>query len=237
MNLLLFAAAERRGELVEIRDRRLEHVRDILGSRPGDTLAVGEFDGQIGRGEVLRCDEDALELRVALERDPPAPVPLTLAVALPRPPSLRKLLQQATAMGVKQFLFFGSARVEKSFWQSSGLRPEALRRQLWLGLEQGRDTRLPRVAFARRFGDFCDRALPAASAGASLWVAHPEAERACPVALDRAATVVIGPEGGLLPDELERLEHGGARAVHLGDRVLRVETAVVALIARLFPSL
>ncbi|MGH8310922.1 MAG: RsmE family RNA methyltransferase, partial [Steroidobacteraceae bacterium] len=52
----------------------------------------------------------------------------------------------------------------------------------------------------------------------------------------RGATLVIGPEGGFLPDELERLDAAGATRVGLGARVLRVETAVVALLARLAPD-
>jgi len=218
---------------VRVGDRRLRHAREVLRTGVGDELAVGRIGGRLGRGKVLRIDGEALELEVALERDPPAPHPAALALALPRPPSLRKVLQQATALGVKRFLLFASARVEKSYWQSSALRPEALREQLLLGLEQAGDCALPELAFARRFRDFAERALPALAPGAPLLVAHPGAPPLAAAGAGAPCALVVGPEGGFVPRELETLAKAGARTVGLGPRLLRVETAVVALLARL----
>jgi RsmE family RNA methyltransferase len=232
LNVLLFDFADEISPgRVRVADRRLRHVREILRAKPGDELAVGEIDGRVGRGRIARLDREALELDVVLETDPPPPHPACLALALPRPPSLRKVLQQATALGVKRFLLFASARVEKSYWQSSGLRPDALREQLTLGLEQAGDTMLPTVERERSFRRFVGETLPALAGGAPIFAAHPglplvEASRA------PRCVLVVGPEGGFLDDELAALTDAGARAVGLGPRVLRVETAVVALLSR-----
>ncbi|HXZ85787.1 MAG TPA: RsmE family RNA methyltransferase, partial [Myxococcota bacterium] len=127
---------------------------------------------------------------------------------------------------------FGSARVEKSFWQSSALRADAIRSELVLGLEQAGDTVLPVVERARGFRAFVAEALPALAAGAPIFVAHPgAAPSAAPLARGRLA-LVVGPEGGLLERELAALADAGAQSASLGPRVLRVETAVVALLAR-----
>ncbi|MGH2901475.1 MAG: 16S rRNA (uracil(1498)-N(3))-methyltransferase, partial [Solirubrobacteraceae bacterium] len=200
----------------------------------GDTLAVGRIGGQLGRGVIRSIDAHTLELEVVLDRHPPPPHPLILTLALPRPPSLRKVLQQATALGVKRFVLFASARVEKSYWQSTGLADAALREQLLLGLEQAGDTRLPVIEHARRFRPFVEDVLPKLADGAPILVAHPGKSAAAAAPRHAAARVlVIGPEGGLLDDELERLDASGAQRIGLGPRVLRVETAVVALLARL----
>jgi RsmE family RNA methyltransferase len=234
LNLLLYDAGdELEPGRVRVSGRRLAHVREILRARPGDSLAVGRIDGRIGRGRIVSLDAEALVLEVALEREPPPALPLALALALPRPPSLRKVLQQATALGVKRFVLFASARVEKSYWQSTGLAPAALREQLLLGLEQAGDTRLPEIAFARRFRGFVEGDLPALARGGEILVAHPDAPPLASGAHPGCAALVVGPEGGFVPDELARLEAAGARRVGLGPRVLRVETAVVALLARL----
>ena len=234
MNVLLFdendeVAAGR----VRVSDRRHRHVREILHASVGDLLVVGRIDGKLGRGTVVSLDAHALELDVTLDRASPPPLPVTLALALPRPPSLRKVLQQATALGVKRFVLFASARVEKSYWQSTGLAETALRDQLLLGLEQAVDSVVPRIEFARRFRPFVEDELPRLAGSASILVAHPgsEAKLAAPSAA--AVVLVVGPEGGLQDHELARLEAVGARRVGLGPRVLRVETAVVALLARL----
>jgi RsmE family RNA methyltransferase len=152
---------------------------------------------------------------------------------LPRPPSLRKVLQQATALGVKRFVLFASARVEKSYWQSTGLEAAALREQLLLGLEQAGDSVVPRIDLARRFRPFVEDELPALAGSARILVAHPGAETKLDALSTGTALLVVGPEGGLQDHELARLEDAGALRIGLGPRVLRVETAVVALLARL----
>src|SRR5258706_449640 len=149
--------APRRGRVA---GRRLRHVREILRAKPGDELAVGKLHDRLGRGRIASLDDGGLELDVTLEREPPDPHGAALAVALPRPPSLRKVLQQGTALGVKRFVFFASARVEKSYWQSSALQPDALREQLLLGLEQAGDTHVPEIDFARGFRRFAAATLP-----------------------------------------------------------------------------
>ncbi len=201
----------------------------MLGARPGDVLVVGELDGRLGTGTVRAIDAAGLELQVVLQRDPPPPLPVALALALPRPPTLRKVLQQATALGVKQLLLFGSARVEKSFWQSSLLRPGALDEQLRLGLEQARDTVRPHVTCERSFARFADALPERPRAGAALWLAEAGAPPP-PAPGASGAVLVLGPEGGLLPAEVERLRAAGAQPVGAGARPLRVETAAVALL-------
>jgi RsmE family RNA methyltransferase len=218
---------------VRVGDRRHRHVREILRARVGDSLAVGLIDGKLGRGTIVSLDAQGLELEVVLDLEPPAPLPLTLALALPRPPSLRKVLQQATALGVKRFVLFASARVEKSYWQSTGLAESALRDQLLLGLEQSVDTVVPQIDFARRFRVFVEDELPRLAHSAPVLVAHPGPEAPLAAQTKGKAVLVVGPEGGLQDHELARLEAVGALRVGLGPRVLRVETAVVALLARL----
>jgi RsmE family RNA methyltransferase len=64
-------------------------------------------------------------------------------------------------------------------------------------------------------------------------VAHPAAALACPRNVDGDVTLVIGPEGGFVPFEIEKLEASGCTAVHLGERILRIEAALPALLGRL----
>ncbi len=234
MNVLLFDESDELAPgRVRVVDRRHRHVREILRAKLGDVLTIGRIGGQLGHGTIVGLDATGLELEVALDREPPAPLPITLALALPRPPSLRKVLQQATALGVKRFLLFASARVEKSYWQSTGLEPARLHEQLLLGLEQAGDTLLPEIAFARRFRPFVEDTLPELAGAGRILVAHPSADPTLEAREASLTVLVIGPEGGLQDHELERLDAVGALRVGLGPRVLRVETAAVALLARL----
>ncbi len=234
MNLILldpsdFVAPDR----VVLRDRRHAHVREVHRAAVGDSLRVGLVDGLLGRGTILALDDATLELAVSLSDAPPPPLAITLVLALPRPHSLRKVLQQATAMGVKRFVCFRCARVEPSFFTASAARSPGIAEELRLGLEQARDTALPQVeVHPQPFHRFLAEVWPTLPEGQVL-IAHPEpGATACPRAVLGPLTLVVGPEGGFIPAEVARLRALGT-LIELGPRILRVETAIVALLARL----
>ncbi|MCP1484862.1 RsmE family RNA methyltransferase [Pseudomonas fluorescens] len=235
MNLLLleeadFIAADR----VVLRDRRLTHMQEVHRSEVGDRLRVGRINGLMGSAELLRLEAGEAELRVILDQPPPAKLPLTLVLALPRPKMLRRVFQTVATMGVPKVILVNSYRVEKSFWQTPFLEPEAIREQLILGLEQARDTVLPEIIIEKRFKPFVEDRLPAITDGTLGLVGHPGNYPPCPRALSEPVTLAIGPEGGWIPYEIDLLARSGLQPVQLGERILRVETAVTALLARLF---
>lgn len=235
MNLLLledgdFIAADR----VLLSGRRLKHLQDVHRAEAGDSLRVGRLNGLMGSGQLLRLDAEQAELSVQFDQAPPEKLPLTLLLALPRPKMLRRVLQTVSSMGVPRLILLNSYRVEKSFWQTPFLEPAAIREQLILGLEQARDTVLPEVIIEKRFKPFVEDHLPHLAAGTLGLTGHPGDYPACPRAVEQPVTLAIGPEGGWIPYEVEKLQQAGLQPVQLGERILRVETAVTALLARLF---
>ncbi|WAS98413.1 16S rRNA (uracil(1498)-N(3))-methyltransferase [Nannocystis punicea] len=240
MNLILLhpdelAPIDAGSQRAVLSDRRLQHLREVLRARVGDEVGVGVEGGAIGRATIVALDAHAAELQVHLAEPPPAALDVTLALALPRPPTLRKVLQQATALGVKRFALFRAERVERSYFSSHGLHASAIAEDLRLGLEQARDTIVPTVeVHPEHFGRFVRERLPALSEGRTLLVAHPGAPTQCPRTPIGPTTLIVGPEGGFIPAEVAALA-SVAQAIDLGPRILRVETAVVALLARLSP--
>jgi len=234
MNIILlqdadFVSAER----VQLTGRRLEHVCKVHRAVVGDELRVGKVNGLMGRGTILSLTDQQLELDIFLDQPPPAPSPITLLLALPRPKMLKRVLQSVSSLGVKQIYLLNSYRVDKSFWGSPLLEEEKLQEQLLLGLEQARDTIVPQVTLCPRFKPFVEDDLPGITAGSVAYVAHPGVEMVCPHALDQKITLAIGPEGGFIPYEIEKLQGCGFIPVSLGERILRVETAVPVLLSRL----
>ena len=219
---------------VVLRDRRFRHALEVLRASSGDELLVGLLNDRIGTGRVVAVREAELEMRVCLERTPPAALPLTLILALPRPKVVRRVLRSATALGVKRIFLLNCFRVEKSFWQSPLLLQKAVNEELALGLEQARDTVLPEVVLRPLFKPFVEDELTNLIAGTVPLVAHPMATEPCPRNIGRAVTLVVGPEGGFVPYEIEKLIACGCSLVSLGERILTVETAVPALVSRLF---
>ncbi|PWB32109.1 16S rRNA (uracil(1498)-N(3))-methyltransferase [Pseudomonas sp. SDI] len=235
MNLLLleeadFVAADR----VVLGDRRFTHMQEIHRVAVGDTLRVGRIGALMGQATVLRLEGHEAELSVGFDQPPPAKLPLTLVLALPRPKMLRRVFQTVATMGVAKVILVNSYRVEKSFWQTPFLDPAAIRENLILGLEQARDTVLPDILIEKRFKPFVEDRLPAIASGTLGLVGHPGNHPPCPRGLDQPVTLAIGPEGGWIPYEVDLLGKAGLAPVQLGERILRVETAVTALLARLF---
>ena len=115
----------------------------------------------------------------------------------------------------------------------SSLRPEEIQEQLILGLEQSKDTVLPQIMLKDQFKPFVEDELPVMIQGTFNIVAHPGGQ-ACPHAVDKPVTLVIGPEGGLIPYELDKFTHLGFHTVDLGPRILRVDTALPYIIGRIF---
>ena len=235
MNLLLLEETDFiDADHVRLSGRRLAHMLDIQQVGVGDTLRVGRINGLMGQGTVLDLDKNSALLNVVLNEQPPAKLPLTLLLAMPRPKMFRRILQHCATLGVPEIILLNSVRVEKSFWQTPFLQPEVVRDNLLLGLEQARDTVLPAVRIEKRFKPFVEDSLPGIIDGRLALVAHPGNFPACPRGIDQPLTLAIGPEGGWVPYEVDKLIEAGMQPVQLGERILRVETAVTALVSRLF---
>jgi RsmE family RNA methyltransferase len=239
MNLVLLEDDELTGDgRVVLRGARARHIYDVHRAAVGDTLRVGVVGGLVGEGVVTAIAAGEVVLTVKLFDCPPAPLPIDLLLAMPRPKMLRRILAAVTSIGVKRLVLINSARVEKSYFDSPLITVPAIEEQLRLGLSQARDTILPEVIIERRFRPFVE------DQAAALWppprrcfVAHPDADRELRAALPGPTSdpmvLAIGPEGGWVPFELELLEAHRFERVTVGPRVLRVDTAVCFLLGQL----
>ncbi|MGB3623457.1 16S rRNA (uracil(1498)-N(3))-methyltransferase [Ketobacter sp. MCCC 1A13808] len=242
MNLILLQPHElpsgHHGPVI-LDDQRARHITQVIRPSVGDRLRVGLVDGAMGLATVTQCiDPQRVELEVTLatlNTPPPAPLPVTLLLALPRPKVLRRVLQTCTAMGIKQIYLINSYRVDKSYWQTPLLSDESVHTQLLAGLEQARDTILPRVHLRSRFKPFVEDELPQLAENKLCLTAHPaDTATPCPTAVRQQTLLAIGPEGGFITYEVDKLAQAGFEAITLGPRILKVETAIAALISRLF---
>lgn len=217
---------------VQLKDRRRDHIAKILKSKSGDLISVGLCDGKVGKGTVVQIGETVL-LDVVLNEKPPAALALTLILALPRPHMFKRALAFAASLGIKKIVILNFVRVEKSLWNSSTLKPENIREQLLLGLEQSRDTILPEVVIKKNFKVFVKQELPALLKGSLGLLAHPGGQDSCPRAIEQKVTLVIGPEGGIVPSELTLLQEAGFKTVDLGPRILRVDAVLPYIVGKL----
>lgn len=236
MNLLIIDEPYSDKTIVRVTGRQLSHLLTVRQSVIGDSIRVGRLNGYIGRGEIITINDEFAELRLTLDEAPPNPLPLVMILALPRPKMMRRIIQSVASMGVKKLYLINSYKVEKSFWQSPLMQPDSLHQELILGLEQSVDTTLPDIVLKKRFLPFVEDELPDIIKGHKALVAHPGSINACPINTRHRTCIAIGPEGGFIPYEIQKLANLGFEPVHLGPRILRVETAVPSLISRLYPA-
>jgi 16S rRNA (uracil1498-N3)-methyltransferase len=235
LNLILFTDGDRlEPSKIALRGRRLQHLRQIHRANSGDILRVGEIDGLMGEGEILEINDEFATLAISLHQSPPDKLPLSLVLALPLPKMLRRILRTIAELGVPELHLINSYRVEKSYWQSPVLKQDALREYLLQGLEQSRDTQVPRVHHHHAFKPFVEDNLPGMIRGGDALLAHPGEHSPCPRHISGETLLVIGPEGGFIPYEVDKLQSAGCNVVSLGPRILRVENAVTSLLGRLF---
>ena len=242
MNRLLFEKGEIDGDLVTFGGERAEHVVSVLHGEIGQILKTGEIDGMIGTGEIVdirRAEGGRGEplVTVKVRHQCAAPEPwVDIVLAPPRPRVMKRLLPQLASLGVGRLFLVGAKKVEKDFWGATLLKEENYRPLLVDGLMQAGTTRVTKIESRRNFRRFVADELDAISPKACRIVAHPYAEvGAAEPAVAPPVLLAIGPEGGWTDDEVELLEAHGFARYSLGSRILRTDTAVVALLGRLMP--
>ncbi len=243
MNIILLESSEIVEHRAVIEDERAKHIAKVLRSSPGDSIRVGVVNGLAGSGiigKINRRPPYSVELKISLTDHPPLPSNVDIVLALPRPIMFKRILSQATTLGVKNFHIINASRVEKSFWDAHVIDQDRYRQHLLKGLMQAVDTRLPTVHFHKGFKTFIDSEIYILKQDYRyLVVADPRFSKMCTETLGEGpgrVLLAIGPEGGWIDYEIDRMVRSGFVGFGNGSRILRVDTAVIALHSMLATS-
>lgn len=244
MNIILFAKEEVKQNHVILSDHRAKHIVKVLHSELGDSVRVGVIDGDVGKGKIVKIQKKfpfIVELVVEFTTKSAAPPPIDLLLALPRPIMLKRILSQVTALGVGRIFIINASRVEKSFWDAGILEVEEYRTHLIKGLEQAVDTHLPKISIYPHYRPFVEDELPRIAQNYShQLLAHPQGKQTLSACMnDKKGRVLyaIGPEGGWVDFELDKFEAAGMASFSIGARILKVDTATVAIHGRIMQEL
>lgn len=211
---------------------QISHLHTTLKAQVGDSLKIGQLGGNMGTGIITHLDEKVCQLtNVTLTQNPPNKLGVTVILALPRPKVLRRLILDMTAFGVNHIIIVNSARTDKSYWGSPLLNK--IDDFILEGLQQGVDTIPPTITFEKRFKPFVEDKLPTLLQNQTALVLHPyidisfkEYTKQHPL----PNIIIVGAEGGFVPYEIDLLQSMGAKVATLGNRILRTESAVNALL-------
>jgi RsmE family RNA methyltransferase len=219
-----------------LRDARADHVRSVLRAEVGREIRIGQIDGPTGTARIVTMSADEIRLECHFAAQPPVRPPIDLLLALPRPKVMKRLWAPLAALGVGRILLTRAAKVERTYFETHWIRPEHYRPLLIEGLQQAGDTLLPRVEIHTRFRPLVEDLIPREFAAEHKLVADPSGERRfrdITFMRGQRALLAIGPEGGWTPFELDLLARTGFTSVTVGARILRADTACIALLALL----
>ncbi|WP_433238515.1 16S rRNA (uracil(1498)-N(3))-methyltransferase [Actinomadura nitritigenes] len=205
------------------------HAATVRRLRPGERVDLTDGAGLLAECVVVAADRASLTLDVLSRRTDPAPAPrLVVVQALPKGDRGELAVETMTEAGVDEIVPWAAARCVTQW------RPE--RREKALGrwrsaareaAKQARRSRLPEVPDLASTADVADR-IAAASLALVLHEDAQEPLSAVQPPEDGDIVLVVGPEGGIADEELERFAGAGGRPTRLGPTVLRTSTAGVA---------
>ena len=220
-------------------DVRSVHLKKILKAEEGTSFEAGIINGSRGSATITGISEEGISLSFTPETESSKLHPLTLILGLSRPPTVKKVLKEATALGIRRFILCGTENGERSYIQSSALQPENIRSILVEGAQQAVCTRLPETRIEHSLKCAIDSlsaelpektliALDNVEATVSLsdfWRENRKKQTHNPAA---ETILAVGSERGWTNRERERLRDAGFTLCGLGTRVLRTETASIA---------
>ena len=230
MSERFFLAAAPVGDRAVLTGDEARHLSRVLRGQPGDEVVVFAGTGVEWPARIVRVARDEVELELAdPTTDPARPGPrLTLAVALPKGERQKWLVEKLTELGVDRLVPLVTTRGVAEATEAARGR---LERGVIEACKQCGRNRLLEIAVPHTIAEL----LAAVAAGLAI-VADPHApplDAATVRAGGRDIVGLIGPEGGFTDAEIAAAEHAGAIRVGLGPHILRVETAAIALAARL----
>ncbi|MFO7936933.1 MAG: RsmE family RNA methyltransferase [Kiritimatiellia bacterium] len=233
MNRILFEPAEIEPDgCVMLRDFRAEHIRNVLKAVPGKVLKTGVVNGLCGYSTVMEISDVGILLETSHQEESPQPW-FDVILAAPRPLALKRLWPQLTALGAGKIFLVKAEKVEKYYFSSQWVRPESVKSLLVEGAVQAGLTHIPDFEIRMDFRRFMNEEFDKMAPKYFPLLAHPGPVQSLELPADQnlRPLIAVGPEGGWTDNELEMFEDCGFALFSLGERILRSDTACIALIS------
>ena len=221
------------GALLDLPDQAAHHAVRVLRLGPGDAVRLFNGDGAEWQGEIAAVRKTAVSVRVGArsERDVEAPLHVALAQAISARERMELTLQKAVELGVAEIQPLETRRsLVRLREERANRRLEHWQQLIAAACEQCGRNRIPPVHPIDSLPDWLG-ALPREPGPLKLMLSPGAPLRLRELPAPASVILLAGPEGGLAPEEQELAELCGFRAVRLGPRILRTETAALAAVA------
>jgi RsmE family RNA methyltransferase len=238
MNIIILTEEDNKSEnIYKIGDNRFTHINNILKSEIGDNIEVGILNGKIGTARITEKNSSEILLEIVnLEPNKIYSTKIDIICALPRPQTLKKVLNTCATMGINKLHLIRSEKVEKSYFHSPLLEEKNYNKYLIEGLEQGKRTNLPKVAIHHKFKAFFETNYNENDKKYLKLLAQPNVNNYLTkdvFTTSEHIVLAIGPESGWNEFEINFMEERGFKKFKLSEYILRVENAVTASLAQI----
>lgn len=200
------------------------HLAQVCRVRPGDPVYLFNGDGHEYPARVVEVGKKLVELQIEGRESPDRewPFPIEVAAPLPKGDRSQFLIEKLTELGATRFY---PLVTRHTVFEPGANKLDKLRRYVIEASKQCGRNRLMEVMPLTDWSNFV--ALPAD--GMRRLIAHPDGIDLAPASAG-PSRLAVGPEGGFTDREVEAAVQQGWQKVRLGARILRVETAALALV-------
>ena len=241
MNIVLFEPSEIDSPISRT-DLRVVHILNVLKRKIGDSTDVGIVNGKRGKATLTDIDDEQVKFSFSWGKCPAELLPIDLIIGLSRPQTSRKVLQEATSLGVRSICFTTTERGEPSYALSKLWTTDEWKRHVRAGVEQAFSTRFPEVKFGLSLSSAIQRSATHTSAQIRICMDNYESEKPLMKLLnsnrasktgsnDCSVQLAIGPERGWTSSERDLFRANSFTLANLGERPLRTETATIASVS------
>jgi len=228
----LIAPGEGQRDVIILDGDEFRHCVKVCRARVGDVVKLLDGRGRIIDARIEHVGQREARLGVLDVTTVAGPAPVDIALGMLKAPRLDLALEKCTELGLRKLVVFASARSTRRVERDDdGARLERMKRKLAAACKQSGQPHLPDVELVHGFEGLIERLSPYAH----IFLADQESKRMTTNLARGAGAVlgIIGPEGGLDPEERGALLRHGAVPLGLGPTRLRSETAAICLLYRL----
>lgn len=237
MNIILFEKNPTNG-IIPISDYRAQHILNILKLKKNDYFYMGIINKSQGIARIISIDENEIRIEYSSEETPKA-FPITLIVAQVRPICMKRILREATCLGVKKIIITGAETTEKSYSNAKIWKEEEYKEFLLAGAMQSGQSTIPNVVLVSSVQNAVD------SDDSNIKFILDNKGKSVKQFSDidflsktiQNVSIAIGPERGWTDREREIFQINDYQCIEMGKRIMRTETAVPASLCLLLSSM